>query len=100
MIQTIPRVESADDGGVLPAAVLGQAEQGTSAASPTQFRSGSPSAKSPTPGFMTGVVRPDEQYRDEIVRSIFGEVGTPVEGDVLCVMSWCVGGLGGFWRVD
>lgn len=31
-------------------------------------------------------VRPDEQYREEIVRSIFGEVGTPIEGDVLSVV--------------
>lgn len=31
-------------------------------------------------------VRPDEQYREEIVRSIFGEVGTPVEGDVLSIV--------------
>lgn len=37
-----------------------------------------------TPGFIERVqarVRPDADYREEIVRSIFGEVGTPVEGD-------------------
>ena len=27
-------------------------------------------------------VRPDETYREEIVRSIFGEVGMPVEGTI------------------
>lgn len=49
---------------------------------------------SKTPGFMERVqarVRPDADYREEIVRSIFGEVGTPVEGDrsLLCVR-WVV----------
>lgn len=42
------------------------------------------SVASKTPGFMERVqarVRPDADYREEIVRSIFGEVGTPVEGD-------------------
>ena len=45
---------------------------------------------SKTPGFMERVqarVRPDADYREEIVKSIFGEVGTPVEGDrsLLCL---------------
>lgn len=38
-----------------------------------------------TPGFMERVqarVRADEMYREEIVRSIFGDVGTPVEGNI------------------
>lgn len=45
-------------------------------------RGDSPAA-SKGPGLLERVqarVRPDEQYREEIVRSIFGEVGTPVEG--------------------
>lgn len=45
-----------------------------------------------TPGFIERVqarVRPDELYREEIVRSIFGEVGTPVEGAAGVLLPMC-----------
>lgn len=53
-----------------------------------------PDSPSKTPGFIERVqarVRPDEVYREEIVRSIFGDVGTPLEGD----LRYCGGGGGG-----
>lgn len=57
----------------------------------------SSTSKLTTSGFIERVqarVRPDEVYREEIVRSIFGEVGTPVEGErrlsafSLSVVAW------------
>lgn len=58
---------------------------GNSAAAGAIAGTGPNTSSSPkTPGFIERVqarVRPDELYREEIVRSIFGEVGTPVEGE-------------------
>lgn len=95
MIDTLPCVE--DSTGLLRGATMGPSGRGDSTLSVVSRSDAltigmrSPSA---TPGFIERVqakVRPDEQYREEIVKSIFGEVGTPVEGE--CI--GCLASVGG-----
>lgn len=83
MEEDIHRVNPDNGGGVFHG--MGQSMQGNSAEG-IPARADSPSALFKGPGLMERVqarVRPDEQYREEIVKSIFGEVGTPVEGEFM-----------------
>lgn len=70
-----------------------------------------PDSPSKFPGLIERVhsrVRPDELYKEDIVRSIFGDVGAPLEGDKLSCGGSSGGGDGcccygsvfkGFWGV-
>lgn len=62
-----------------------RSSRGSSVASSVTSSGGAAFGTPKTPGFMERVqarVRADEIYREEIVRSIFGDVGTPVEGNI------------------
>lgn len=62
-----------------------RSSRGSSVASSVTSSGGATFGTPKTPGFMERVqarVRADEMYREEIVRSIFGDVGTPVEGNI------------------
>lgn len=81
MVDIPPREMLLDDGG--PEG-MDESAHGNSARVGSESPPAETASNAKTPGFMERVqarVRPDADYREEIVRSIFGEVGTPVEGD-------------------